>query len=80
MNPKDIDISKMSVSLRAVKVKAFDECEPMDDKNYHLVGVVTRAEALVLESVLRLHRREAGSLQPEELQLVASLLTLKGKV
>lgn len=75
-----VDLSKMSVSPKPVKVKAFTECEPTDDKQYRLSGTVTRSEAVLLEDVLRLSRREAGSLQPEELQLVASLLTLKGKV
>lgn len=80
MNPNDLDISKIGVSQKPVKVKAFDECTPMDDKQFKLSGTVTRSEAVLLEDVLRLSRREAGSLQPEELQLVASLLTLKGKV
>jgi hypothetical protein len=80
MNPKDLDISKIGVSQKPVKVKAFDECEPTsDNKMFSISGTVTRGEAVLLEDVLRLFRREAGSLQPEELQLVASLLTLQGK-
>jgi len=79
MNPENLDISKIGVSQKPVKVKAFDQCEPVGDKMFALSGKVTRGEAVLLEDVLKLCRREAGSLQPEELQLVASLLTLQGK-
>lgn len=75
----NIDLTKIGIAPKqpkAVKVRAFDECTPIDEKKYRLVGTVTRAEAMVLEGVLALSRREAGSLQMEELQLVASLLTL----
>lgn len=74
----NVDLNNISVS-RPIKVKAFDECEQTDDKTYRLVGNVSRTEALVLEKVLKLHRREAGTLSQHELSLVASLLTLKGQ-
>lgn len=73
-----VDLAKMKVS-KPVKVKAFSTCDQADENSYRLVGNVTRAEATVLENILRLYRREAGSLQADELQLVASLLTLQGK-
>ncbi len=79
-----VDLSKMAVSAKAVSVKAFSECNPTNQRTgkamYHLNGTVTRAEAIFLENALRLFRREAGSLEPEELNLVASLLALKGRV
>ena len=80
-----VDLNTIAVgpgTVKAVKVKAFDECVNLADnpKLLKLTGTVTRSEALVLESVLLLHRREAGSLDPHELQMVASLLTLKGRV
>lgn len=80
MNPDKVNLDEMKVAQKPVKVKAFDTCEQVTDKGFKLVGTVSRPEALVLENVLKLHRKEAGTLMPEELQLVASLLALKGKV
>jgi len=75
----NVDLDEIKVAQKPVKVKAFMECNQVNDNQFQLIGLVTRPEALVLESLLRLHRKEAGTLQPEELQLVASLLTLKGR-
>lgn len=75
---EDIKLLDFKVS-KPVKVKAFDACDQLSDNTYKLEGTVSRSEAIVLESVLRLYRREVGSLQQDELQLVVSLLTLQGK-
>jgi hypothetical protein len=75
----NVDLSSMGVS-KEVRVKAFDECTPSGEKNrYKLVGTVTASEAKLLDNVLKLHRKETGSLSAEELPLVAHLLGLKGK-
>ena len=78
MNDAPLNLTDIKVS-KPIKVKAWKSCTQIDDNQYELCGVVSMVEAKMMENILRLARKPAGTLDPDELSLVAALLALQGK-